>query len=270
MRGKLSQPVGWAALLCLLTAVGCDRAEPDRAAAPEGTSSGWSTYEVDADAVFLWPEDPNHPRIRIDVEGPGVEGSIEIELMPELAPKTVPHLLALVREEFYDGTTFHRVIPDFMVQGGDPNSLDRDPRNDGRGGPEQTVDDEFGAAPFERGVVAMANKGRPDSGGSQFFIMLVENRELDGRYTVIGRVRAGMDVVDRITTVEIDRVGRWGPEDRPIENVVMTRVRTIEGAGGLAEWEDAAPGSLGELRDAAAVDGGSAVLIGEGGEVGEG
>jgi cyclophilin family peptidyl-prolyl cis-trans isomerase len=90
--------------------------------------------------------------------------------------------------------------------------------------------DEFGAAPFVRGVVAMGNLGRKDSTSGQFFIMHADNRSLDGRYTVIGRVVSGIEVVDEITRVSIDRIGRWGPKDRPIENVVMKRVAIQEQA----------------------------------------
>lgn len=176
---------------------------------------------------FVWPEDPGHPRLAMEVVGAGVEGRIEIELMPELAPKSVAHVLELAREGSYDGTTFHRVIPGFMIQGGDPNSRDRDPSNDGHGGMTKRIEDELSEAPFVRGVVAMANQGGPDSSGSQLFIMHDDNRTLDGRYNVIGRVRAGMDVVDAIAEIETDAVGRWGPRDRPIENVVMARVQAV-------------------------------------------
>ncbi|HKK49929.1 MAG TPA: peptidylprolyl isomerase [Myxococcota bacterium] len=199
---------------------GADARSESAAAAPDGA-------ETPA-AAFDWPEDPSHPRLRIEVEGAGVEGAIEIELLPELAPKTVTHVLALAREGRYDGTTFHRVIPGFMIQGGDPYSRDRDPTNDGQGGMDRSVEDEFSDAPFVRGVVAMANRGRPDSNGSQLFIMHADQHGLDGRYSVIGRVRSGMAVVDAITEVETDAFGRWGPKDRPIENVRMTRVQAVE------------------------------------------
>jgi len=209
--------------------MGCDRSEPGQAQAVDGPGA-----RSDEASSFRWPEAPDHPTLTVDVEDPRSAGTIEIELMPELAPKTVAHVLDLVSRGFYDGTTFHRVIPGFMIQGGDPNSLDRDPTNDGRGGFAVTLEDEFGEAPFLRGVVAMANKGREDSAGSQFFIMLADDHTLDGRYTVIGRVRSGMDVVDGVARVETDAVGRWGPKDRPIVNVVMTRIRVDEGTGGVA------------------------------------
>ncbi|MCP4495931.1 MAG: peptidylprolyl isomerase, partial [Phycisphaeraceae bacterium] len=128
--------------------------------------------------------------------------------MPELAPATVVNVIELANEGFYDGTTFHRVIPGFMIQGGDPNSRDRDPTNDGKGAPGRTLHDEFGQSPFVRGVVGMGNKGRRDSTGTQFFIMQADNRGLDGHYTPIGRVLSGIALVDDITQTAIDRTGR--------------------------------------------------------------
>jgi peptidyl-prolyl cis-trans isomerase B (cyclophilin B) len=202
--------------------------------------------EVPASAAFEWPDDPSHPILSVEIENSAInvvrhnadegqragKGTIVIELMPELAPVTVAHVIDLAKDGYYDGTTFHRVIPGFMIQGGDPNTRDRDPNNDGNGNPSMRLDDEFGNAPFVRGVVAMANQGRQGSTGGQFFIMHADNRSLDGRYTVIGRVVSGIEVVDEITKVSIDRIGRWGPKDRPIENVVMKRVAIQEQAAG--------------------------------------
>jgi len=198
--------------------------------------------EAPAAVAFEWPDNPSHPILSVDIENAAInvskdgadegqqagKGTIVIELMPELAPVTVAHVIDLAKDGYYDGTTFHRVIPGFMIQGGDPNTRDRDPNNDGNGNPSIRLDDEFGSAPFVRGVVAMGNQGRQDSTGGQFFIMHADNRGLDGRYTVIGRVVSGIEVVDEITRVSIDRIGRWGPKDRPIENVVMTRVAIQE------------------------------------------
>jgi peptidyl-prolyl cis-trans isomerase B (cyclophilin B) len=199
--------------------------------------------EADLEALssntpFSWPVDPSHPVLEISVESPEMSGVIHIELMPELAPATVVRVIELANEGFYDGTTFHRVIPGFMIQGGDPNSRDRDPNNDGKGAAGRPLHDEFGKAPFLRGVVGMGNKGREDSTSTQFFIMHSDNDNLEGRYTAIGRVRNGMDVVDRITQAAIDRSGRWGPKDRPIENVVMTGVRTIGQVAAVQERFD--------------------------------
>lgn len=183
--------------------------------------------EVDREA-YAWPEDPNHPVLRIEVDGAAGPGTIEIELMPELAPTTVAQIVEWADEGFFDGLTFHRVIKDFMIQGGDPNTRDKIPTNDGQGGPGFKLDDEFSDAPFVRGVVGMGNTGRKNSAGSQFFIMHADVPSLDGQYTVIGRVRSGIEMVDAIVDVEIDVVGRWGPRARPIENVVMTRVSRVD------------------------------------------
>lgn len=138
-------------------------------------------------------------------------GAIEIELFDDDAPKTVDNFLTLARKGFYDGVIFHRVIPDFMIQGGDPTGT-------GTGGPGYTFEDEFNGHPVARGTLAMANAG-PNTNGSQFFIVTADACPwLDGKHTVFGRVAGGMDVVDAISSVETD--GR----DRPREDVVIERV----------------------------------------------
>ncbi len=207
-------------LAAVLLASGCDGSGGEQPAADIAQTDP-------AKAAFVWPDDPTHPVIRLDIDGAAGWGSIDIELMPELAPSTVAQILKWTKEGYYDGTTFHRVIKGFMIQGGDPNSRDKNPSNDGKGGPGFTLNDEFSDAPFLRGVVAMGNTGYENSTGSQFFIMQADDPSLAGRYTVIGRVQAGMEVVDAIVEVEVDQSGRWGPRDRPIESVVMKRVRTI-------------------------------------------
>jgi cyclophilin family peptidyl-prolyl cis-trans isomerase len=152
-------------------------------------------------------------------------GEIRIELLADLAPLTTAHFVELAERDYYDGTTFHRVIPDFMIQGGDPNTRDRDPRNDGMGGQQDRVEDERPDVSQLRGVVGLANRGVPNSGGSQFYILVADQRHLDGEYAVFGRVTAGMDVVDRIAAVERDLYGRHGPIDRPVHDVVLRDVR---------------------------------------------
>ncbi len=139
------------------------------------------------------------------------EGAVELELYPGEAPQTVANFTKLAGEGFYDGLTFHRVIPDFMIQGGCP-------RGDGTGGPGYQFEDEFNEHLVTRGALAMANAG-PNTNGSQFFIVTAEATPwLDGKHTVFGRVTAGQDVVDRIS--EVDRDGR----DRPTTPVVLERV----------------------------------------------
>ena len=179
------------------------------------------------DAPFEWPSDPSHPVLEMTISSPVASGSILIELMPELAPGSVVHIVELAEDGFYDGTTFHRVIPDFMLQGGDPNSRDRDPTNDGAGQAGRPIQDEFSNAPFLRGVVGMGNKGRQNSTSTQFFIMQADNSGLDGRYNTVGRVLDGLELLDQLATIKTDRTGRWGPKDRPIENIVIESIRPI-------------------------------------------
>jgi peptidyl-prolyl cis-trans isomerase B (cyclophilin B) len=166
----------------------------------------------------------------ITVEG---MGEIVIELLPGKAPRTVENFKKLVREGFYDGTTFHRVVPGFMIQGGDPNTKDRDPRNDGRGGPGYTIPGEFSDLKHERGTVSMARRGSPDSGGSQFFIIVDDAPHLDGQYAAFGHVVSGIEVADQVVAVPRDKFGRHGPRDRPLEDVHMTiRLEPAAGTGG--------------------------------------
>jgi cyclophilin family peptidyl-prolyl cis-trans isomerase len=139
------------------------------------------------------------------------EGPVELELHSDDAPKTVDNFVKLVRDGFYEGVIFHRVIPDFMIQGGDPTGT-------GTGGPGYQFEDEINEHPVERGALAMANAG-PNTNGSQFFIVTVDSAPwLDGKHTVFGRVTSGMDVVDRISQVDRDST------DRPREPVTIERV----------------------------------------------
>jgi peptidyl-prolyl cis-trans isomerase B (cyclophilin B) len=142
-------------------------------------------------------------------------GSIRIELLPEVAPQTVENFIKLAETGFYEGISFHRVVPEFMLQAGDPASRGVDPRLVGSGGPGYTIPDEFSDFPHTRGVVSMANLGTRNSGGSQFFIVHDDLPGLDGRYAVFGRVVEGIEVVDAITELEIDTYGRYGPKNRP-------------------------------------------------------
>ena len=119
------------------------------------------------------------------------KGEIRIEFYPEDAPKTVENFVTLAKRGFYDGLTFHRVVPDFVVQGGDP-------KGDGTGGPGYTIKAEFNKQKHLRGAVAMARSQHPDSAGCQFYITYGATPHLDGNYTVFGRVASGMEHVDRI------------------------------------------------------------------------
>jgi peptidyl-prolyl cis-trans isomerase B (cyclophilin B) len=138
-------------------------------------------------------------------------GPINVELFPDDAPKTVANFVKLVNDGFYEGVVFHRVIPDFMIQGGDPTGT-------GSGGPGYSFEDEFNDHKVERGALAMANAG-PNTNGSQFFIVTTDAAPwLDGKHTVFGRVTEGMDVVDQIS--ELPRDAR----DKPHDDVVMESV----------------------------------------------
>jgi cyclophilin family peptidyl-prolyl cis-trans isomerase len=138
-------------------------------------------------------------------------GAIELELHDDDSPKTVENFRKLAADGFYDGVIFHRVIPDFMIQGGDPTGT-------GTGGPGYQFEDEFNDHPVARGALAMANAG-PNTNGSQFFIVTADACPwLDGKHTVFGRVTSGMDVVDTISQVQT------GAGDRPREDVVIERV----------------------------------------------
>jgi peptidyl-prolyl cis-trans isomerase B (cyclophilin B) len=143
------------------------------------------------------------------------EGAIELELYPDAAPKTVENFEKLSRDGFYEGVIFHRVIPDFMIQGGDPTGT-------GTGGPGYEFGDEFNEHRVTRGALAMANAG-PNTNGSQFFIVTAEEASwLDGKHTVFGRVTDGMDVVDRISQAERDA------NDRPRTPVTIERVELAD------------------------------------------
>jgi peptidyl-prolyl cis-trans isomerase B (cyclophilin B) len=141
-------------------------------------------------------------------------GSIEIEFLPDKAPGHVKNFLDLARKGFYDGTTFHRVIPGFMIQGGDPNT--KDPKagreRHGTGGPGYQIKAEFNDVSHKRGVVSMARSNDPNSAGSQFFIVVKDSVFLDRQYTAFGRVVKGIEVADAI--VNAPRDARDNPKDR--------------------------------------------------------
>ena len=149
-------------------------------------------------------------------------GSITLTFFPDAAPGHVKNFLDLAKKGFYDGTTFHRVIPGFMVQGGDPNSKSPDKGRHGMGGPGYTIKAEFNKRPHKRGTLSMARAGNPDSAGSQFFICVKDAPFLDGQYTVFGEVANGMEVADKI--VSQPRDGNDNPNDR-----IEMQVKVVEG-----------------------------------------
>jgi peptidyl-prolyl cis-trans isomerase B (cyclophilin B) len=144
-------------------------------------------------------------------------GDIEIEFFPDKAPGHVKNFLDLARKGFYDGTTFHRVIPGFMIQGGDPNTRDpQGPRSQhGTGGPGYNVKAEFNDTSHKRGIVSMARAQDPDSAGSQFFIVVKDSPYLDRNYTAFGQVVRGIEVADKIVGSPRDR------NDNPNERIDM-------------------------------------------------
>ena len=132
------------------------------------------------------------------------EGSFLIELFPEDAPNTVDRFLKLVESGYYDGTVFHRIIPGFMIQGGDPNTKNPDKSTWGQGGPGYNLKAEFNSRSHLRGIVSMARATDPDSAGSQFFIVTSDSTFLDRQYTVFGEVVEGMEVADKIVNLPRD------------------------------------------------------------------
>ncbi len=149
-------------------------------------------------------------------------GEMEIRFFPDKAPKHVENFIKLAKEKFYDGTIFHRVIPGFMIQGGDPNTKDPNKKEMfGMGGPGYSVKAEFSDTPHKRGIVSMARSQDPDSAGSQFFIVVEDSRFLDRKYTVFGEVVKGMGVADKIVGQDRDA------KDNPLERVEM-KVEIVE------------------------------------------
>ena len=150
-------------------------------------------------------------------------GDIELELQNDIAPGHVKNFKDLANKGFYDGTTFHRVIPGFMIQGGDPNTKSDDRSTHGMGGPGYTIKAEFSSTPHTRGVLSMARSQDPDSAGSQFFVVVKDSSFLDNQYTAFGRVTKGMEVVDKIVSVPRDS------KDNPDEKVEIKSVKMING-----------------------------------------
>jgi peptidyl-prolyl cis-trans isomerase B (cyclophilin B) len=158
-------------------------------------------------------EAPKGPRAIIKTKF----GDIEIKFYPDIAPKHVENFIKLAKEGFYNGTIFHRVIPGFMIQGGDPNTKDSLKKDTfGQGGPGYTVKAEFSDIPHKRGIVSMARASDPDTAGSQFFIVVEDSRFLDRKYTVFGEVTKGIGVADKIVNLNRD------DRDNPKERVEMT------------------------------------------------
>ena len=149
-------------------------------------------------------------------------GNIKIKLLPEIAPETVRNFITLTKSSFYDGTLFHRVIPNFMIQGGDPNTKESDKSVWGQGGPGYNLKAEFNSRSHLRGIVSMARASDPDSAGSQFFIVTSDSTFLDKQYTVFAEVVEGLEIADKI--VNLPRDGN----DCPSEEAKMLRITTSD------------------------------------------
>ncbi|MEZ2716446.1 peptidylprolyl isomerase [Niallia circulans] len=192
-------------LLLLLSGCGTTKSEP-------------SKEENTTQAKVISPDD--YPIVTITMED---NSTITLELYPDKAPNTVNNFVSLVNKGFYDGLIFHRIIPDFMIQGGDPNG-------NGTGGLGYSIKGEFSENGFEndlkheRGVISMARSQLPDSAGSQFFIMVADAPHLDGEYAPFGKVIEGMDVVDKIVSSKRDK------NDKPVEEIKMKQV-TVDTKG---------------------------------------
>ena len=166
---------------------------------------------------------PNAPRAIISTN----QGEITVELWNDVAPKHVENFLKLARQGFYNGLTFHRIIPGFVIHGGCPQGT-------GAGGPGWTVKAEFNERKHVPGTLSMARSQHPDSAGSQFFICLTREKcqHLDGKYTGFGQVLSGMDAVKRIAATKI------GPGDRPVQPQMMKSVKSVDPTGRIASNPD--------------------------------
>ncbi|MEW6715666.1 MAG: peptidylprolyl isomerase [Nitrospirota bacterium] len=148
-------------------------------------------------------------------------GNIELRFFPDVAPNHANNFIDLAKKGVYNGTTFHRVIPGFMIQGGDPNSKSEDRSKHGMGSAGYTIKAEFNEKSHKRGILSMARSADPDSAGSQFFICVSDSTFLDRQYTVFGEVVSGMDVVDKIVNEKRDK------RDNPLERVEM-KINIVE------------------------------------------
>ena len=182
----------------------------DEETAPTATSGGAATNTPTARQYATPPAmaiDPAKSYVAVLETDKGI---IRIKLLPDIAPQTVNSFVFLAREGYFDGVTFHRVLPGFVAQGGDPTGT-------GHGGPGYNLPDEFSDRPIDKGIVAMANTGQPNSGGSQFFITYTRQERLDGKYTVFGEVIEGMDVAEKLTPRDPDQNPNAPPGDRMIK-----------------------------------------------------
>jgi peptidyl-prolyl cis-trans isomerase B (cyclophilin B) len=191
----------------LLLAAGCSNEKPETPAAPAAVATNQP------------PATPNTNEVGVITTSLGV---MVVEFYPDVAPKHVENFKKLAREGFYDGTCFHRVIPGFMIQGGDPNTKNENAKDTwGMGGPGYTINAEFNSKHHARGILSMARSSDPNSAGSQFFICQADCGQLDGQYTVFGNLIKGFDVLDKIATTPTE------PPDRPIKRVNIDSIKIV-------------------------------------------
>ncbi len=210
------------ALICALALVGCSaQGSSGDVTTSEAQSTTSGTTATASDQSSTKPEDnlasqttpsqsADDPAKRMPKDGDEVAvlntnlGKIVLMFFPDKAPNHVANFKKLAKKGFYDGTKFHRVIPGFMIQGGDPNSKNADRNDDGQGGPGYEIKNEFNDVHHGRGILSMARTQDPDSAGSQFFICVADADTLDHQYTAFGRCIEGMDVVDKIVNLPTD------------------------------------------------------------------
>ncbi|MEW6234837.1 MAG: peptidylprolyl isomerase [Candidatus Omnitrophota bacterium] len=226
-----------AAMACLTLTISCamDNSteqiaviEPTATAAPAPASESspapaaadTPSASAAADQEDINMNNPNHREVAVLDTDAGV---IVLGFFPDVAPKHVENFVQLARSGFYNGTKFHRIIPGFMIQGGDPNTKTADVSSWGMGGPGSTVPAEFNNKPHIRGTLSMARSSDPNSAGSQFFICQVPYPSLDGKYTVFGETLEGLEVVDKIVTAPIVPETK-NRGDRPINPVAIKNV----------------------------------------------
>ena|SRR6185436_3334582 len=205
-QGVFVKRLFYATLICALAA--CSKPATDAGTQTESTTAGetsTATTETTASAPAATETKPTEEKPMSDYENKVAvlktsAGEISIRFFPDVAPNHVKNFIDLAEKGFYNGTKFHRVIPGFMIQGGDPNTKAGDPYTWGTGGSGKNVNAEFSTVSHKRGIVSMARSNDPNSASSQFFIMHGNAPQLDRQYSVFGQVTKGMDVVDKIAT----------------------------------------------------------------------
>jgi cyclophilin family peptidyl-prolyl cis-trans isomerase len=214
VQGVLVKRLFFVVLMC--AAVACSKTVTDTGTQTESTTTGTETAVAAADTSATTSAAPaateEKPMSEYSDKVAVLQtsaGEIDIRFFPDVAPNHVKNFIDLAQKGFYNGTKFHRVIPGFMIQGGDPNTIKGDPATWGTGNSGKNVNAEFNAVPHRRGIVSMARSNDPNSASSQFFIVVKDSTFLDNQYTVFGQVTKGMDVADKIVSAP------RGVNDRP-------------------------------------------------------